>query len=93
MKMAKEHAVCVKRRKKQKKKKTKSEKICIIHLHQNKNDKVVRSLSEVSFDKIKKSASVRRETGDNLDICDNIPENLDISLHDSAKAFVKLKKN
>ena len=84
--MAREHAVSVKRkRQKQRWKKSLNTKSCIIHYDQNKSDTVIRSLTEISFEKIKKSASLRQECQNEfvrLDaICDSIPDEFDVSLH------------
>ena len=71
--MAEERAVYInKKKQKQRQNKHITEKTCIIHYDRNKSDTVVRPLTDISFETIKKSASLRQEFHD--DICGNIPD-------------------
>jgi hypothetical protein len=60
---------------------------CVIHYESNKQEKEVKPLTLVSFQTIKKSASVRQSAeteNQRLDaICANIPDELDVSQHGS----------
>ena len=58
---------------------------CIIHFSEQRTDKTVRTLTDVSFAKIKQSVKLRKASNDvNVrmdEICGQVPETLNVNIH------------
>ena len=82
-----EHPVSLRKSKGQRKRVSAecTKRTCIIHFSEQRTDKTVRTLTDVSFAKIKQSVKLRKASNDvNVrmdEICGQVPETLNVNIH------------